>query len=109
MSDSSLSRPIESISKTGLAAPLYPEPLYLNTNSFANGGWRFGFQSFMLCYANCDGSTSPPVANVADFACFLHKFAAADPYANCDGSTAPPVLCVADFTCFMQRFAAGCP
>ena len=61
------------------------------------------------CYANCDGSTTPPVANVADFTCFLQKFAALDPYANCDGSTVPPVINVADFTCFLQKFAAGCP
>src|SRR3954471_18057472 len=61
------------------------------------------------CYANCDGSTAAPVLNVADFTCFLQKFAAGDPYANCDGSTAAPTLNVADFTCFLQRFAAGCP
>jgi hypothetical protein len=61
------------------------------------------------CYANCDGSTTPPVANVADFTCFLQKFAANDPYANCDGSTVPPTINVADFTCFLQKFAAGCP
>ncbi len=30
-------------------------------------------------------------------------------YANCDDSTAAPVLNVADFTCFLGRFAAGCP
>ncbi len=30
-------------------------------------------------------------------------------YANCDGSTSAPVLNVADFTCFLQDFAAGCP
>ena len=29
-------------------------------------------------------------------------------YANCDGSTNTPVLNVADFTCFLQRYAAGC-
>jgi hypothetical protein len=61
------------------------------------------------CYANCDASTQAPVANVADFTCFLQKFAANDPYANCDGSTTPPVVNVADFTCFLQSFAAGCP
>jgi hypothetical protein len=60
------------------------------------------------CYANCDGSTTPPVLNVADFTCFLTKFAAGDPYANCDGSTTPPVLNVADFTCFLTKFAGGC-
>jgi hypothetical protein len=49
------------------------------------------------------------VLNVADFTCFLQKYAAADPYANCDNSTTPPVLNVADFTCFLQKFAAGCP
>jgi hypothetical protein len=61
------------------------------------------------CYPNCDGSTTAPILNVADFTCFLQRFAAADPYANCDGSTTPPVLNVADFTCFLQKFASGCP
>jgi cytochrome c len=59
-------------------------------------------------YANCDQSTQPPILNIADFSCFLQKFAAGDPYANCDGSTQPPVLNVADFGCFLQAFAAGC-
>jgi hypothetical protein len=60
------------------------------------------------CYPNCDESTTPPILNVADFGCFLQKFAASDPYANCDGSTQAPVLNVADFGCFLQAFAAGC-
>ena len=29
-------------------------------------------------------------------------------YPNCDNSTTPPILNVADFTCFLNRFAAGC-
>jgi hypothetical protein len=62
-----------------------------------------------VCPPNCDGSTSTPVLNVADFTCFLQKFAAADPTANCDCSTATPALNVADFTCFLQQFAGGCP
>jgi hypothetical protein len=61
------------------------------------------------CAANCDCSTVAPILNVADFSCFLGKFAAQDPGANCDGSTTPPVLNVADFACFLQQFAAGCP
>jgi hypothetical protein len=61
------------------------------------------------CYANCDASTQTPVLNVADFSCFLGKFAAGDPYANCDESTQAPVLNVADFSCFLGKFAAGCP
>jgi hypothetical protein len=60
------------------------------------------------CYPNCDNSTQPPVLNVADFACFLAKFAAGDPYANCDQSTAAPVLNVVDFSCFLSAFASGC-
>jgi hypothetical protein len=60
------------------------------------------------CYTNCDGSTTPPVLNVADFACFLQRFALADPYANCDGSTVAPVLNISDFSCFLSKFAAGC-
>jgi hypothetical protein len=61
------------------------------------------------CYANCDHSTSTPLLNVADFTCFLQKFAQGNAYANCDGSTSQPVLNVADFTCFIQKFAQGCP
>ena len=60
------------------------------------------------CYANCDGSTAAPVLNVADFSCFLQRYAAGDLWANCDGSTSSPVLNVADFSCFLQRYAAGC-
>jgi autotransporter-associated beta strand protein len=67
------------------------------------------FPVVQACYPNCDGSTQAPVLNVADFTCFLQKFAAGDPYANCDHSTQAPVLNVADFTCFLQKFAAGCP
>ena len=61
------------------------------------------------CYANCDNSTTAPILNVADFTCFLQRFAAGESYANCDNSTTAPVLNVADFTCFLQAFAAGCP
>lgn len=61
------------------------------------------------CIANCDDSTALPVVNVADFICFLNRFAAGDSRANCDASTAPPVLNVADFVCFQTQFAAGCP
>jgi hypothetical protein len=60
------------------------------------------------CYANCDASTTVPVLNISDFACFLNRFAAGDSYANCDNSTTPPVLNVSDFACFLNRFAAGC-
>jgi hypothetical protein len=60
------------------------------------------------CYPNCDQSTTAPILNVADFACFLNAFAAGESYANCDNSTTPPVLNVADFACFLNAFAAGC-
>jgi hypothetical protein len=61
------------------------------------------------CYANCDGSTTPPILNINDFVCFQTQFAAGASYANCDGSTTPPVLNINDFVCFQTRFAAGCP
>jgi hypothetical protein len=57
------------------------------------------------CQANCDGSTTPPVLNVADFVCFQSRFAAGEPYADCDRSGALNVL---DFVCFQTLFAAGC-
>ena len=74
--------------------------------SLRSGFWVGGAGA---CYANCDSSTTPPILNVADFTCFLQRYAAGDLYANCDNSTTPPVLNVADFTCFLQRFAGGCP
>jgi trimeric autotransporter adhesin len=70
------------------------------------------------CYANCDGSITPPILNVEDFTCFINEFAAASQlpheqqlthYANCDQSITPPVLNVEDFTCFINKFAQGCP
>jgi hypothetical protein len=84
----------------------------VHANTTGNGGGVYMYDTGVggqPCYANCDQSTSPPILNVADFTCFLTKFAAGDAYANCDGSTAPPVLNVADFTCFLTKFAAGCP
>jgi hypothetical protein len=60
------------------------------------------------CYPNCDGSTGAPVLNVADFTCFLQKYASGDPYANCDRTDVAPVLNVSDFTCFLQQYSSGC-
>jgi hypothetical protein len=65
----------------------------------------FAAQAGGTCYANCDGSTTPPVLNVNDFVCFQTSFAAAEPYADCDHSTS---LNVNDFVCFQTSFAAGC-
>lgn len=73
------------------------------TAVFRNRGCR------IPCYANCDGSTSPPILNVSDFICFLNRFAAGDPYANCDGSTTLPSLNVSDFICFINIYGTGCP
>lgn len=64
--------------------------------------------SAVPCYANCDASTLMPTLNVADFVCFMNRFAAIDPGANCDSSTTPPALNVADFICYVNAFAAGC-
>jgi reprolysin-like metallo-peptidase family M12B len=61
------------------------------------------------CYANCDGSSFPPILNVNDFLCFQNMYAAGNPAANCDGSTSAPILNVNDFLCFQNRYAQGCP
>jgi len=61
------------------------------------------------CYANCDGSSNPPILNVNDFVCFQNLYAAGSAAANCDGSTTAPVLNVNDFICFQNLYAAGCP
>jgi hypothetical protein len=88
-------------------ASLYAGGTFSAFGSTSSG--NFARLDTCTCYANCDGSTVPPVLNVNDFQCFLNKFAANDPTANCDGSTAPPILNVNDFQCFVNRFAVGCP
>src|SRR5262245_37651135 len=80
--------------------------------------WEYG----RICPADCDGISNPPVLTVADFACFMNRYAVglqlvdegllfieSFMYPNCDGSTQPPVLSVADFGCFLNNYAAGCP
>jgi hypothetical protein len=85
-----------------------PDAGFMSGGSFElGGGFWYGAIS-NPCYANCDHSTTPPVLNVLDFACFLNAFASGDTYANCDHSTTPPVLNVLDFACFLNAFAAGC-
>lgn len=97
---------------TGGAFALVGTAGQADAGSASAGAFRCdgGFWGVTLgaCYANCDGSTTPPVLNVLDFACFLNAFAAQNPYANCDGSTAAPALNVLDFACFLNAFAAGC-
>ncbi|MFN0132600.1 MAG: choice-of-anchor tandem repeat NxxGxxAF-containing protein [Phycisphaerales bacterium] len=75
------------------------------------------FMAEFGCYANCDGSVVAPALNVADFVCFLNRFAAdqalpalqqSGAYSNCDGSITPPAINIADFICFLNRFGAGC-
>jgi hypothetical protein len=61
------------------------------------------------CYANCDGSTTPPILNVLDFVCFQSLYAQGSSLANCDNSTTPPTLNVLDFICFQTSYAQGCP
>jgi hypothetical protein len=85
----------------------YPDPWGGPNQYFLRA--RITAEAAPVCYGNCDGSTTPPLLNIADFTCFLQRFAAGDLYANCDESTVAPVLNVGDFTCFLQQFAAGCP
>jgi hypothetical protein len=91
------------------------DPVYilLDQNAPAQAAAAFAWADSNLtgppaCRANCDGSTTSPILNVADFSCFLNRFASGDCAANCDGSTTSPVLNIADFSCFLNLFAAGC-
>jgi hypothetical protein len=87
---------------------LYVAGNFSQVNNVAAAGLAAWTSCTGSCYANCDGSTTPPVLNVADFTCFLNRFFAGDSYANCDGSTTPPVLNVGDFGCFLNVFSVGC-
>jgi uncharacterized membrane protein len=81
----------------------------VGVHNSSGDGWVLRLPAGFGCYANCDGSTAAPALNIADFSCFLQRFAAGEAYGNCDASTASPVLNVQDFSCFLQKFAAGCP
>ncbi len=87
--------------------PLYSEPLFLTGSVFADGGWRHGFESYVIveaeCYADCNKSGN---LTIADFGCFQAAFAAGNLYADCNQSG---TLTIADFGCFQAEFAAGCP
>jgi len=88
------------------SAPFTPTGSFFTSRAMV-GSLRYSI-SAPTCYANCDGSTVPPILNVSDFICFQTRYAAGDSYANCDGSTVPPILNVSDFICFQNQFAAGC-
>ena len=102
-----------------LAAPPQPARLDVAASRFRGYAWgeNIGWMNLddanhyvaILCYANCDQSTTAPVLNVNDFTCFLGKYAAGDAGANCDRSRIAPVVNVNDFTCFLAAYAAGCP
>jgi aminopeptidase N len=101
-----------------IADPASPASLP-SGNGLPGGDAIFTFEIVgAACYANCDGSTAPPVLNIDDFSCFINEFALAQglphaqqltAYANCDNSTAAPVLNVDDFGCFINAYALGCP
>ncbi len=78
-------------------------------NTWVRSRFGMGGSTPTPCYANCDGSTAPPILNANDFQCFLSKYAAQDPSANCDGSTLAPTLTANDFQCFLNKVATGCP
>ncbi|MFM9996064.1 MAG: hypothetical protein ACKVU4_09700 [Phycisphaerales bacterium] len=88
-------------------APFYPEPLFLNASNYADGGWRLGFETYMLpgstCYPDCNASGN---LTVADFGCFQGKYVLGDMYADCNQGGN---LTVADFGCFQGKYVLGCP
>jgi hypothetical protein len=53
--------------------------------------------------------TGDLLVNQADLDAFDALFGSAPCYANCDLSTTPPVLNAGDFACFLSRFRGGCP
>jgi hypothetical protein len=90
-------------------------PMGTGTNPvFVSGGVPSAVRNRLditTCYANCDGSTTAPIINVADFTCFLQRYAAADEWARCDLCLPPTTPHCNDFQfgCFLTYFAAGCP
>src|SRR5262249_32769668 len=48
-----------------------PDAGGLSGGSYGCGGGFWGADGGFSCYANCDLSTTAPILNVLDFACFL--------------------------------------
>jgi hypothetical protein len=95
--------------QAAIGEPLASTPLAGGAYTLGTGFLRVSAGGPAACYANCDGSTNPPILNVLDFICFQGLYAQAHPAANCDGSTNPPILNVLDFICFQSAYATGCP
>ncbi|MEZ6234983.1 MAG: GC-type dockerin domain-anchored protein [Phycisphaerales bacterium] len=113
-------------------SPLYPEPLNLNGTPHSNGGWRLGFESFMLAggptcepdlttgaIAGLPGYGVPNgVLNNDDFFYYLAQFAAGNvavadlttgAIAGQPGYGVPNgVINNDDFFYYLAIFAAGC-
>ena len=102
-----------------LASPAQPARLDTTANRLRGYAWgeNIGWVNLddaanyvkLVCYANCDQSSTAPILNANDFQCFLNAYAMGSPSANCDRSSSPPVLNANDFQCFLNKFAAGCP
>lgn len=56
-----------------------------------------------FCYPDCHGAGA---LNLAQFGCFLTRYALHHPYADCNRDG---VLNIADFGCFQSLYALGCP
>ncbi len=85
-------------------SPLYDEPLYLNQNNFADGGWRLGFKTYMVsdCAADFNGDG---IVNTLDFLAFLNAYNAGDPAADFNGDG---IINTLDFLAFLNAFNTGC-
>jgi len=72
-------------------------------------GWAQGAGSVFSFSTTCGPAQLADPNFGRLFSNVMGAAAAPSCYANCDGSTSAPVLNVADFTCFLQKYAAGCP
>ncbi len=61
-------------SLTGTAGQ--PDAGAMSGGTFSLSGGFWAAPPGATCYPNCDNSSTPPVLNVLDFACFLNRFAA---------------------------------
>jgi hypothetical protein len=73
------------------------------------GDVRSEMYTFAPTSAGPFSQTLSVVSDAGTTAVHIRGNGASSCYANCDASTTPPVLNVADFTCFLQKFAQGCP
>lgn len=76
-----------------------------SVSQYIRAGFTLPVASGENCPADLNGDG---IVSIADVITFMNFFAASNPRANCDLSTTTPILNANDFACFLNKLAQGC-